>query len=367
MKCPECDADLPEGSCACGNCGIAIRLPHKEREPATRTISTPSAHLNTGFSFDERYQIIEELGSGGMGTVYRAYDQKLGEEVALKLIKPEIAADQDTVRRFGNELKLTRRISHRHIGRLYELMEAKGTHYITMEYIPGEDLRRLIKRIGQVPLEKAVQIALQVCDGLDEAHRLGIVHRDLKPGNILIDHKGDARILDFGIARSMESQGLTQKGIAVGTPEYMSPEQVDGLEADKRSDIYSLGIILYEMLTGKRPFEGKSPFAIGYKHKMESPQDPRQIDPNIPGDVNRIILDCLHKDRDSRFQTAGEVRSALNKAKDRMSAVPAAGGEGRPRKAGLQRVRIRLRHLLIPGIILLAAAVVVVLFILFDN
>ncbi len=353
---------IPDGRGYCGSCGIHIRTSREQSGPVTQTMQTPSAHLNTGFSFAGRYQIIEELGQGGMGTVYRAFDQKLSEEVALKLIKPEIASDPDTVLRFSNEVKLARRISHRNIGNLYELMEDKGTHYITMEYIPGEDLGRLIKRIGPLPPEKVLRITTQICDGLSEAHSRGIVHRDLKPGNIQIDHNGDVRILDFGIARSLDTPGMTQQGMAVGTPEYMSPEQVDGQEADERSDIYSLGIISYEMLTGKRPFEGNSPFSIGYKHKMEPPQNLRFIDSRIPEDLSRWVMKCLEKKREDRYQSAGDTLSQLRSIGDLLPGTGPGRPEVKQRPPSRElNLRIELRKLLIPALLLAAAAVIVIL------
>jgi len=217
-----------------------------------------------------------------MGRVYRALDKKLNEEVALKLVRPEIAADRSTLDRFHNELKLARKISHPHVGRMYELMEGKGAHFITMEYVPGQDLRGLIRQTGQLTVGKAVAIGKEICEGLAEAHKQGIVHRDLKPSNIIIDRSGSARIMDFGIARSLAVKSVTGAGVMIGTPEYMSPEQVEGKEVDARSDLYSLSIILCEMLTGRVPFEGDTPFTIGVKHKSETPTNPKLLNPNIP-------------------------------------------------------------------------------------
>jgi len=184
-----------------------------------------------GILFADRYEIIEELGSGGMGRVYRTVDKKLNEEVALKLLKREIASDRKIIDRFVNELKLARRIIHKNIGRMYELMDYEGTSFITMEFVPGENLKSFIKRIGKLPEGKAVAIAKQVGEGLREAHRLGVIHRDLKPQNIMIDKDGNARIMDFGIARSIETKGQTEAGMIIGTPEYMSPEQAEGKAA----------------------------------------------------------------------------------------------------------------------------------------
>jgi TolB-like protein/cytochrome c-type biogenesis protein CcmH/NrfG len=180
-----------------------------------------------------------------------------------------------------------------------------------MEFVPGEDLRSSIRRFGQLPIGKSISIAKQICEGLSEAHRLGVVHRDLKSNNIMIDKEGNARIMDFGIARSLEAKGITGAGVMIGTPEYMSPEQVEGKEVDQRSDVYSLGIILYEMLTGRVPFEGDTPFTIGMKHKGETPQNPKEFNSQISDDLNSVILRCLEKEKEKRFQSAGEVRSEL--------------------------------------------------------
>lgn len=310
MKCPECQSELPEGKNFCGNCGIEF---HDEEghSPLTKTIVRPLDSLPNGLVFAQRYRIIEELGRGGMGTIYRAMDTKLEEEVALKLIRPEIALDSQAIKRFHHELRTARRIVHKNIGRMYELMEDGGTHYITMEYIAGEDLRHLIQRLGPLPLDKSVTIAKQISSGLAEAHRQGIVHRDIKPGNIMIDLNGDARILDFGISRSMQADGMTYQGIAVGTPEYMSPEQIEAVDIDYRSDIYSLGIVLYEMVTGSLPFKGETPLSVAVKHKNETPRNPRELNEQVSDDLGALILKCLEKDRAARYQSALELRRAL--------------------------------------------------------
>ena len=242
INCPKCKSANPKSASFCADCGTQL---HSSKDiEFTETVEAPKEELTTGSTFAGRYQIIEELGKGGMGRVLRALDKKLNEEVALKLIKPEIAKDKKTIERFKNELKMARKISHRNVGRMYELMEERGTHFITMEYVPGQDLKGLIRQTGQLTIGKALSIAKEICEGLEEAHRVGVVHRDLKPSNIIIDREGNASILDFGIARSIKEMGMTGAEVMIGTPEYMSPEQVEGKETDQRSDIYSLGVIL---------------------------------------------------------------------------------------------------------------------------
>jgi len=313
MKCPKCHADNPETKSFCADCGTPLPS-HKIVHPeVTETLQTPINELTTGSTFAGRYQIIEELGHGGMGRVYRALDKKLNEEVALKLVRAEIAADRSTVERFQTELKLARKISHPQVGRMYELMEDAGAHFITMEYVPGQDLRGLIRQTGQLTVGKAIAIGEEICEGLAEAHKQGVIHRDLKPSNIIIDRAGNAKIMDFGIARSLSTKGITGAGVMIGTPEYMSPEQVEGKETDQRSDIYSLGIILYEMLTGRVPFEGDTPLSVAHKQKYEAPEDPTALNVQIPENLGRLILKCLEKDKEKRYQRAEELGAELEK------------------------------------------------------
>ncbi len=357
-KCPKCNTDNPDTLKFCGECGT--QLPSLKNIAVTETMETPKEELTSGMVFAGRYQIIEELGKGGMGRVYRVLDKKLNEEIALKLIKPEIAKDTKTVERFSNELKIARKIGHKNVARMFDLNEEKGTHYITMEYVRGEDLKKLIRKMGQLSVGQAIPIAMQICEGLGEAHRLGIVHRDLKPQNVMVDEDGNARIMDFGIARSVETKGITGAGVMIGTPEYMSPEQVEGKEVDHRSDIYSLGVILYEMVTGQVPFEGDTPFTIGVKHKSEKPKDPKELNAQIPDDLNRVILKCLEKERENRYQSAGEMQKELTNIQKGIPTTERIKPVKKPLTSKEITVTFGLKKLLVPALAILAFAIVAV-------
>jgi serine/threonine protein kinase/Tfp pilus assembly protein PilF len=363
VKCPKCHSENPEDTFYCGKCGTPLPSSKDISVSQTETLQTPINELTTGSTFAGRYQIIEELGKGGMGKVYRVLDKKLKEEVALKLIKPEIASDKETIERFSNELKLARKIGHRNVGRMYELLEEEGTHFITMEYVSGEDLKSFVRRARRLDAGTAIAIAKQVAEGLAEAHRLGVIHRDLKPGNIMIDKDGNARIMDFGIARSLRGKGITGAGVMIGTPEYMSPEQVEGKEADQRSDIYSLGIILYEMLTGRVPFEGDTPLAIAVKHKTETPRDPQLVNAQIPIDLSEVVLQCLEKDRGKRYQSADELHLELDKIERGISTTERVKTGRKPFTSKVITVKFSLKKLLVPGLIaaaLIIAAIIVI-------
>jgi tetratricopeptide (TPR) repeat protein/tRNA A-37 threonylcarbamoyl transferase component Bud32 len=311
MKCPECSQENPDSARFCSKCGTKFKTYEEVSLADTKALPGAAKKSVIGTTFASRYQILEELGEGGMGTVYRVTDKQIDEEVALKVLRPEIAADKRTLERFRNELKLARKITHPNVCRMYHLGVDEGLPYITMEYVRGDDLAVILRTKGPLAPKEAVTIAAQVCAGLTEAHRLGVVHRDLKPQNLMIDTYGKVRIMDFGIARSIESKGATEAGTFIGTPDYMSPEQVSGQQVDQRSDIYSLGVILFEMLTGRKPFEGETPLAIAVKQKTMEPPDPHEINPDIPEALCDIVLRCLMKSRESRYGDASALLAAL--------------------------------------------------------
>jgi serine/threonine-protein kinase len=373
MKCPKCETDNPETSRFCADCGTQLGdSGEKPAEPTkleeakkpivhTETMQAPREELTTGSTFARRYQIIEELGKGGMGKVYKTRDTEIKEKIALKLIKPEIAADERTIERFRNEMKLARKIRHKNVCHMFDINKEEDSYYITMEYVDGEDLKSMIRMSGKLSTETVINIGRQICEGLSEAHKLGVVHRDLKPSNVMIDKVGSARIMDFGIARSLKGKGITGAAMMIGTPEYMSPEQVEGGEVDARSDIYSLGIILYEMATGRVPFEGDTPLTIGVKQKTEEPKNPMELNPQIPEELNRLILKCLEKNKDSRYQSIDEIKSELTNALQETTTAERVTSREYPSR----EVRKRgLPSFLVPGILILIVLVIAGYFIL---
>jgi len=337
MKCPNCRYEASDSLSFCGKCGAPLAPARKPFDPdRTETLAYARGELTDGNLFAGRYLVIDDLGRGGMGFVYRVLDTKLDEEVALKFINPDIASDAKIVERFRTELKVTRRITHRHVCRMYDLSVNDQSLFITMEYIQGENLADMIHRLGKLPVERAFTIAKQVCEGLAEVHRLGVIHRDLKPKNIMIDRDGEAKIMDFGLARTPHGVKLTEAGQVVGTPSFMSPEQLNGETVDGRSDIFSLGITMYNMLTGVLPFEAESTLLLALQHKTHRPPNPRALNPRVPEELGRVVLKCLEIDKEDRYPGALDLRADLDKAGEEFDTYDVhVPGRAKSKAAGL--------------------------------
>jgi predicted Ser/Thr protein kinase len=283
--------------------------------------SIETGGFTPGTVLAERYRIIGLLGRGGMGEVYRADDLKLGQPVALKFLPRRFASEKDRLERFYAEVRIARQVSHPNVCRVYDVGEIDGQHYLSMEYVDGEDLASLLKRIGRLPPDKALEIARELCAGLAGAHERGVLHRDLKPSNIMLDGRGRARITDFGLAIAASE---VVEGEVSGTPAYMAPEQLAGKPASVRSDIYSLGLVLYELSTGRKAFDGATFQDLKRKHAEDAPASPSSIAPGFDPAVERVILRCLEKEPAARPASAAQVAAALPGG-DPLAAALAAG------------------------------------------
>ncbi|MEO5817385.1 MAG: serine/threonine-protein kinase [Gemmatimonadaceae bacterium] len=279
--------------------------------------ATPSVSgvLEPGQTLGVRYDIKALPGAGGMGLVYRAVDRELQEIVAIKTLKPElIAADDTALERFKSEIRLARKISHRNVVRTHDLGEARGLYFITMEFIEGTSLKDLIRARGRLPAQVMLPIAKQLCRALEVAHEAGVIHRDIKPQNMVVERDGTLKVMDFGIARlatRAPTQGLTAAGMVIGTPEYMSPEQLLGDELDVRADIYSAGVVLNECLTGRLPFEAPTPIALIARVLEDTPVAPHTLHSDIPQAISVLVMRAMARDRDARPATAEALHDAL--------------------------------------------------------
>src|SRR3989440_4787748 len=271
--------------------------------------------LLPGTVFANRYEVKELLGMGGMGVVYRAFDRELQEPMAIKTLRPEaLGGDGVALERFKQEIRLARKITHRNVVRTYDLGEIDGTYYLTMEYVEGTPLKQLITARGPLPVAVTLTIGKQLCRALEVAHEQGVIHRDIKPHNIVVEPSGVLKVMDFGIARlenRSKEEGLTKDGMSIGTPDYMSPEPLSGRELDARSDLYSAGVVLFECLTRRLPFDAETTFALIAKHLEEEPPDPRTVNPDVPEALARSVLKARAKQTGDRYQTAVQMHDAL--------------------------------------------------------
>jgi serine/threonine protein kinase len=272
--------------------------------PAGRSMASSAPVL-------QRFDVLGELGRGGMGIVYKARDRETSEIVALKVLKPELLENPTVIERFKNEMRLARKITHKNVCRIHDFHRDDEVAYISMEYVEGESLRALLDQRKGFTVEQGLSIAHQLCAGLAEAHAQGVVHRDLKPQNVMMDASGKITIMDFGIARSVDSGNTLTVGI-IGTPAYMAPEQAEGKPVDHRTDIYALGLLLYEVFTGVAAFSGETMVTVVMKQIMETPRPPRQLQPSLPANLERVILGCLEKSPDRRFASITELDAALS-------------------------------------------------------
>ena len=261
-----------------------------------------------GSDFGPRYRIEAQLGEGGMGKVYRAWDKDVGRTVALKIVKPELAVDATIMQRFRLELMLASRISHRNILRIHDLGDVDGIKFISMAYVEGSDLHDLMEMARPMPMERMLHLARQLCEGMEAAHAEGVIHRDLKPRNVLVDTQDQVHVMDFGLAKLMDADvSMTRTGDVLGTPLYMSPEQIEGGSLDARTDVYAIGLILYEMATGALPFAGKTAMAVMHARLTQRPKPVRKLNPSIPDWYARLIAKCMERDPEDRYQRAREI------------------------------------------------------------
>ena len=364
MVCPVCAVENPEAASECGSCHTPLPLPKSQETlndaataadwsvAVTPATGLPSADddLKPGTVLAGRYEILQLLGRGGMGAVYKARDTELDRTVALKLIRPELARNPEILRRFKQELILARQVTHKNVIRIFDLGQSDGIKFITMDFVEGRDVRNHLLEIGKFPPDQAARLMLQICRALEAAHSEGVIHRDLKPQNIMLDAKGRVYVMDFGIARSAHLPGMTQTGALIGTPEYMSPEQARGEKLTEHSDLFSLGVIFYEMLTGQSPYPGDAPLATLWKRLQEKPKPPIDIDPTIPKALNDIVVKALEIEPEKRWASAHEMAQQLE-----IWLGPSAGGSTiflpAPRTSYWRWASVGLAVVLIAGII----------------
>jgi eukaryotic-like serine/threonine-protein kinase len=307
MNCPSCQAESDPTLSACTHCGSTLVEP---------TSVLVTVDLRPGTLFHSRYEIKGPLGRGGMGMVYKAHDRTLDETVAIKILRPDFAEDPKMADRFKSEIKLARRVRHKNVCTIHDYGQDKGLLYISMELIEGVDLKKILREKGALPPAEAYEVAIQMAEGLQAVHDAGIIHRDLKTPNIMRDAQGVARLMDFGVAKRHGAEGtVTATGHIVGTPEYMSPEQAQGQKVDFRSDIYALGVVIYEMFTGQVPFRGETPISTILKHLHDPPPLESAQAAAIPPSLRPVLRKALAKEPAFRYPTATALAEALRQAR----------------------------------------------------
>src|SRR5215469_2556546 len=346
-------SEFPEGpSTLDGTSPTLVPTPHRE-------LPSPGVLLEPGIVLASRYEILEILGGGGMGAVYKAQDLQLEREVALKVIRPELASDPEILQRFKHELILARQVSDRNVIRIFDLGEAGAIRFITMEFVEGESLHKILQRQGKLEVAEAVDIMEQVARGLAAVHREGVIHRDLKPANIMRDKHGRVVVMDFGLARSFAGDGMTRTGTMLGTIEYMSPEQAQCKELTAASDIFSLGLILYQLLSGVMPFHSESVITSLLMRSQQRAASLTETDKNIPKVLSNIVSKCLETDPALRYKNADELLADIHawtgkRGNTRISASPARMRMNRMRRLPWTQVAFMTVMSLIPatGIVL---------------
>jgi serine/threonine-protein kinase len=349
-KCPECNTVNPSDSKYCKECETSLPSPEDISVSRTKTIQKYKEKLVSDKLFASKYQIREELGRGGMGIVYKAEDTKLKRTVALKFLPPELARDKGAKERFIRESQAAAALDHPNICTVYEADEVEGKAFISMAYIEGESLREIIKN-GPIKYDKAMEIALQVAEGLEEAHKKGIVHRDIKSANIMLTEKGQAKIMDFGLAKVAGSSLITKEATKMGTVAYMSPEQTYGEAVDHRTDIWSFGVVLYEMISGQLPFTGERESSIMYSIVHEEQKPLKDFNLGIPTEFEKVVEKAMAKKQDERYQKVDELLEDLKSIKE---GLEPRRYKTKPRKARLPKVRRTFLY-----------GIVVVLFVIF--
>jgi eukaryotic-like serine/threonine-protein kinase len=324
MRCPRCQAENTDTATRCSGCGAELTapaLPEDTSQTADGGSAAPTAELSAaigyprlveGATIGSRYEVVRLLGSGGMGAVYLVHDRELERDVALKFLREDVAGDPVALERFRREVALASRVTHKNVLRVYDIGEAEGVRFVTMEHVEGEDLATRLRRDGKLPVAELVALFRRICEGLAAAHAVGIVHRDLKPQNILLDRSGAPHIADFGLAVSFGQATLTEAGRLMGSPVYISPEQVNGAKADQRSDIYALGTILYEMAAGRAPFSEGTTTEIVVRRLQRPPRPLGELRPEIPARLRRIVAGCLAIDPAARYQGCPEILRDLD-------------------------------------------------------